>query len=312
MLRRLQKKSDPVAIEVKGPIEIEAIFPHLPDIAVALVNQDEKRTPIGFQEGGDYRSGRQERWRIEVRDAMKNHVPGVADLSRIGGGFTGYSLLKPNQKWHTTLHVRNFVQLVPGDYTLRVQYHDTDSIASMNWLGGRIVCQSEEIRLHVQPRVIDRTEKEKETIAELIEKVNGKEELRVLAASYSKGYHDFITPDSPEGRLLSLGWKAVPQMIDEVVNEVTPPRRRAWLLGLLFSITTYHDPRGADGVLPDHRSVSGGWSVQGGFDDRTSSGGGSFGSMSEVRNTKRDMTKQLEFAGRWEAFHKYLVVRSEK
>ena len=37
----------------------------------------------------------------------------------------------------------------------------------MNWLAGRIVSQSRKIRLHVQPRVIDVTAKEKEAIIKL-------------------------------------------------------------------------------------------------------------------------------------------------
>jgi hypothetical protein len=57
----------------------------------------------------------------------------------------------------------------------------------MNWLAGRIVSQSRKIRLHVQPRVIDVTAKEKETIAHLLEKLNMKGEIKVLAGTYHKG-----------------------------------------------------------------------------------------------------------------------------
>ena len=136
--------------------------------------------------GGNYRGGRQERWRLEVRDAKGNQVP-LQEWSGDGGGLFGYAILKPDQKWHTTLKVSSFVDLVPGDYTLRVQYHDSDEIAGMNWLAGRIVSQSEEIRLHIQPRVIDVTAKEKEAIAQLLEKLNMKGDVKVLAGSYTKG-----------------------------------------------------------------------------------------------------------------------------
>jgi tetratricopeptide (TPR) repeat protein len=281
-LRRLQKRIDPVKIEVRGPARIEAIFPHMPDLDVALVNQDEK-APVGYQEGGDYRTGRLERWRLQVRDAKGNDVPVVDFLSSFGGGLTRDSILKPEQKWEATLQVRSYVHLLPGDYTLQVQYHDIDPIAGMDWIGGRVVCKSEEIRVHVQPRVIDLSAAERKTIADLIEKVTGKDELRLPDGIYGKNHHKWIAPESPQGKLLSLDWKAVPQMIDEVTEEATSPRRRAWLLMILFATTTCHDPRDEDGVLPDR-----------------------------ARAGKIDHEAQFRFARRWEAFRDYIVVREGK
>jgi tetratricopeptide (TPR) repeat protein len=288
-LRRLQKLSDPVKIEVRGPARIEAIFPHIPDLDVALVNRDEKRVPVGYQAGGDYRTGRLERWRLQVRDAKGIDVPVVSYLSEFGGGLTGYAILKPDQKWEAALRVRSYVYLLPGDYTLEVQYHDLDSIAGLDWIGGRIVCKSDEIRLHVQPRVIDTSAAEQKTIADLIESLNGKDELRLLDGPYGKDHHKLIAPESPQGKLLSLGWKAVPKMIDEVTDEATSPRRRAWLLTILFTTTTCHNPHDEDGVLPDYRGP--GFSRSG---------------------AKIDHEAQLRFARRWEAFRDYIVVRTGK
>ncbi|MBI1829908.1 MAG: hypothetical protein HYR84_00490 [Planctomycetes bacterium] len=287
-LRRLQKKADPIGIEVRGAGEIEAVFPNVPDLDVALVNQDERRAIVGYQAGGDYRTGRQERWRLDVRDAKGNSLPVIDYLSAFGGGLTGYSVLKPDQKWQTTLHVRSFIKLPPGDYTLRVQYHDIDSIAGLDWVGGRIVCQSNEIRLHIQPRVIDVSAEEKKTIDSLIEKIDGKQEVRVAEGPFGKEHHKLIAPDSPQGRLLSLGWKVVPPLIDEATHEATSPRRRAVLLSMLFTLTGYHDPRHESGVLPDYR-----------------------GPGESASNAKIDHAKQFEFAKQWTAFRKHLVVRGE-
>ena len=311
-LRRLQKKIDPVCVEIKSSTYVEAIFPHIPDIAVALVNRDEKRTSIVYQSGGDYRGGRQERWRFDVRDAKGNVVRVRDRLENEGGGMYGHSILKPGQKWQTVLKVSNFVELLPGDYTLRIQYHDDEEIAASSWLGGRIVCQSPEMHLHIQPRVIDLSASERKTIARLLEKLNDKGDVKVLAGTYGKGDHEFIAPDSPAGQLLSLGWKAVPQMIEESLNDITPPQQRAWMLALLFTITTYHSPVSEDGVLPAYAYAGSGWSVWFGTDEAMSSGGMSWSPPYRTDRSKIVLSKQLEFARRWEAFREYIVVRTKK
>ena len=311
-LRRLQKKRDPLDVEVKGPVRMEAVFPHVPDIAVSLLNQDERHHPIRFKMGGDYRGGRQERWRFDVRDAKGNVVLVRDRLDVEGGGLFDHAILKPGQRWHTVLEVSNFVELLPGDYTLRIQYHDDKEIAASTWLGGRIVCQSPELHLHIQPRVIDLAATEKKTIARLLEKLNDKGDVKILAGTYGKGDHEFIAPDSPAGQLLALGWKAVPQMIEESLNDITPTRQRAWMLGLLYSITTYHSPVSEDGVLPTFAHGGSGWSVWFGTDEAMSSGGMSWSPSYRNDRSKIVLSKQLEFARRWEAFREYIVVRTKK
>ena len=309
-LRRLQKKPDPIAVIVNGPAELEAIFPNVPDFDVALVNADEKRTPLGYMSGGNYRGGRQERWRLDVRDAKGRLVP-LQHWDGDGGGIFGYSLLKPGQKWHTTLKARNFVDLIPGNYKLRVQYHDSDEIAGLNWLEGRIVCQSREIPLHIQPRVIQATSQDKKAIGQLLKKLDLKGEVKVLAGAYSKDAHSFIPPDSPAGRVLSFGWKAVPQMIDECLNEATPPRQRAWMLALLHSITTYHSPAAREGVLPAFIMASPGWVVRSSPNEAMGNGGTGWSEPQRLETSKIVLSNQLEFARRWEDFRKHLVVRPQ-
>lgn len=314
VLRRTQRKDDPVAVVVKGPAEVEAIFPHVPDIGVALVNNLDEKTDLGFRKGGDYRSGRLERWRLAVRDAKGNHVPVRGDatdsIAREGGGLYGHGVLKPGQKWHASLPVNSYIRdLPPGEYTLRVQYHDRDEIAGLDWLAGRVVCQSPEVKLHLQPRVIDATAAERKAVARLIAQLDAKGEVKIFGGRYGKPAHDFIPPDTPPGRLLALGWKAVPQMIDAVLDESTHPHRRAWLLGLLHSATTRHSPTGVEGVLPDHTAVSPGWAIWFGGDEERSSGGMGWSGPSRVAGAKIDLAKQLQFAKRWADFRKHLVVR---
>ena len=51
----MQNKPDPLPVVVSGPDEMEAIFPNLPTLEAALVNQDFQKKPVTFQQGGDLR-----------------------------------------------------------------------------------------------------------------------------------------------------------------------------------------------------------------------------------------------------------------
>ena len=68
-LRRIQKKADPLKIVVSLPDDLTANITPLPIFDVALVSADVERTPLWIIQGGDYRSGRESRWRFEVKDA---------------------------------------------------------------------------------------------------------------------------------------------------------------------------------------------------------------------------------------------------
>ena len=63
-LRRIQKKPDPlvVVLEAKGPLEATPLS--LPRLKVAFKNVDCEKAAAGFTDGGEYRSGRQARWRV--------------------------------------------------------------------------------------------------------------------------------------------------------------------------------------------------------------------------------------------------------
>lgn len=309
-LRRIQKRPDPIRVEIRGEYELESIFPNVPNFAVALANRDGDALPVAYRKGGDYRTGRLERWRFAVETTKgEASLAEFGELFQFGGGLSSYSLLKPDEKWNASLTARDYVDLTPGDYTVRIQYHDSDTIADNTWLGGRIVSQSAPIRLHVQPRVVDVSMKDRQTVAGQIDKLESKGKVKVLAGAYDKGSHDFIPPDTPAGQILAMGWKAVPQLIDTATNKETPPVRRAWILGILYSITSRNTPCWKSGVLPDHLVRNAGWAIWYGTGEELTSGGIGFASTSSVSNTKIVPETQLEFARRWESFRKHLVVR---
>jgi hypothetical protein len=311
-LRRLQNKADPLKVIVKGRHDVECIFPNLPEFDVALTNVDIEEKSVWIKNGGDYRSGRQARWRFEVRDRKECPAPIKMPRSHEGGGIFGETNLNFDQSWKTALNMNSFLDLEPGDYTVRVQYHDEVLISDFMSTIGLMVSQSDPIRLHVQPRVIDVSEQEKKKGKDWLAKMDGHAPLKIVAGSYSKWDYDFVKPDSAPGALLTLGWKAVPILVDELSNNELTPIKRAWILALLFSITGQNDPRNEHGVLGSHEYREHGWQVWGGLSEEKSSGGVGFGSSGSVSGARIDISKQREFAKQWQRFKQNAIVVRER
>ena len=87
--------------------------------------------------------------------------------------------------------------------------------------------------------------------------------------------------------------------------------QRAWVLGLLYSITGFHDPQVAEDVLGPHRFAYPG--------DATSTKGVSTwgwgtGPVGVVLAAQRriDVKKQMQFAGRWKKWLKNNPIRITK
>src|SRR5262249_11650370 len=146
-----------------------------PEFTVLIANLDEeKRTVCGFTWGGDYRSGRLDRWRFEIRDDKGNLLP-VIRLYGLGGGVFARVMLEFGESWHNDFPLRAYSTIAaPGKYTMRVYYHNETTIAGSEDIDERITFRSDEIKLEVTPIPVWVTEKQrreaKEWISELPEK----------------------------------------------------------------------------------------------------------------------------------------------
>jgi hypothetical protein len=311
-LRRAEGRPDPAAVVASVPGEVESIFPNLPAVEAALVNRDVQKTPVTFKKGGDYRTGRQDRWRFNVLDVRGKAMPVKLHRGTIyGGGIFTMGVLKHEESWETVLHMRKFIDLPPGDYTVSVEYHDEETIADRPDTAGLLVCRSEPFKLHVQPRVIDVAKKDREAAREAIASLSDKGPVQILDGAYGKGAYDFIQPDSAAGRLLALGWRAVPTLLDELDNDRAADQRQAWVFAILYSITGWNDPRHDRGVLAGYESRGGVWSVSGGMNGKAHVMGLGLGGRTSVSGGKFDGAAQKAFAKEWKAVREYLVVREK-
>ena len=306
-LRRMQKKLDPVAVRIdpRLGVVVECVFPTRPEFPVALVNQDWEKQPVLFTFGGDYRSGRQERWRFDVRDERGRAIPvrerfGHGDL----GGLYSVAALDFGERWETELAMSSFVPpLPPGRYTVQILYHNTLGIARMRDVDGLIMSESLPITLVVTPPKLDLTDEKRREIEGLVKELDGAGRLKVVAGTYGRWAYELVPPDSAQGKLLAIGFDAVPVLIDALDDKELSPRRRQVILSLLFSHTGVNDPTEESGVTGSYQRIDGPWVIMGGggVNGIGFGGGGSGGGRIEPE-------KQAAFAKRWEPWKKWVRV----
>lgn len=308
-LCRIQNNADPFQIVVEGSHDLTCEFPEQPVLNVMIRNVDPEKRNIGFQESGDYRSGRQARWRIEVRDAAGRIRP-FKELHGIvmGGGLFNWTTLEPGQGWETTLKMSSFVEtLEPGEYQIRVLYHSELTIVDWEFVAGLVTCRSEPIKLKVARRSIQISDQQQQAVAKLLKEFDNKQPCKVVDGKYGEWAHNFIIPDTDYGRLLTLDWVAVPALIDDL-EQSDSPERRAHMLALLFSITGENDPNSGNPLGLPRRSALGpcsvlksGWRVwsKGRGDDGGGSGGFGFSSGPRAYESKLDPQAQDAFVKKW-------------
>jgi tetratricopeptide (TPR) repeat protein len=308
-LRRVQGRPDPVQIVVREPLVQESHFPDLPVFNASLRNVDSLGQPSGFTEGGDYRSGRLTRWRFQVQDSRGVPLPILNSNSGEGGRFERTSLHR-GEEWATMLSMSDYVAVPgPGEYKVRILYHDSRELMCFQLLAGRITCQSPEIRLKVSPRIIEVSAEERTRVKKWLKSLNPKGPVKVVAGAYGPWAHKFLDPTSPAGQILTPSWKSAAVLFEELPREDLPAKQRAWILALLFSITGANDPRDDPSVvLGDYESHERPRVISGGRPGQPPSGGSSWSEPWSVKGTI-DPNKQKAFARCWNGWKNYLVIK---
>ena len=265
-LRRVQKKPDPLTIEVSFPWLYKSNTRELPAFQVSLKNVHEEKAPVWIKHGGDYRSGREAPWRFEVRDANGKLLPQRQWHAMMGGGMFSQGPLAPGKSWKTTLPMDSYVKITePGEYTVRVLYHNEQTIADLDDVSGLILCSSKPFKLKVTkapPKVITLEAESHQRAKALIAGLREDGPIRVVMGEYDASFHDFIDPKSPEGQLHTMGWQAVPELLDALRDPKLSFRKRGWILAMLYVIACERDlnpfeSREMAGVLPayEYRSI---------------------------------------------------------
>ncbi|KPK49483.1 MAG: hypothetical protein AMK72_04485 [Planctomycetes bacterium SM23_25] len=292
-LRRVQKQRDPLALTLAQASELKSTWPELPVLKVTLANVDEGKCPIRIFVGDfAFHPTQWSRWRINVR--MSGGA--LAPVRPYGPGSNGnFCRLSFGNSVEVPLEMARYVHpLEPGEHTFWIEYHDVLPLTDDRDNTGLIVFESKPALLKIMPRIIKEGAAGRQAVASLAA-LDEAAVVKIFRGNYAEGSYDFLPPDSPPGRLLRTGWPAVPTLVEALRAEDLVPRRRAWILALLYSITGLADPRRVQGVLPDCEDK---W-VQGHWARQNAGMGWSMGSGKGTRAGEIQVERQIKFAAQW-------------
>jgi hypothetical protein len=278
-LRRIHKKPDPVFVDVAIPKDLEATTRNLPTFGVALKNVDEEKTAVVIAFGGNYRTGRLARWRFEVRDSRGKLLPQRDWEATRGGGMFMVRGLDYGKTWTASLPMGNYIKITqPGEYTVRILYHDRQTIADLDDVDGLIMCSSKPFKLKVAravPKVVTVPPGSRKRALALVAALPDDGPIRVVMGTYGPAFHKFMDPKSPQGQLHTMGCDALPGLLEALRDEKLSYRRRGWVLAMLYVFTGERDLNPLSwtkwhGVLPacEYRGLGCEGSISGGTPSR--------------------------------------------
>ena len=255
-LCRVNREPDPLAIEVKHTGEIVCLLPNRPSLNVQLANRDVQKRAFELWFGGDYGSGRQTKFSIEISDDERRALPAADPGPRAGGGGPMYP---QNFQWGDVepfgeLPLASYVAIDrPGSYTVRVLYHPNVGIADEGHTVGRIMYCSEPVRLTLKIPPFKLNNAVRYDARDWIAALPATGPVVVVHGPFGPWLSKQIPLESAAGHLLAMGFQAMPELLAELRRPDITLQQRGWMLALLSSITGFNDPipSGDWGFVPD-------------------------------------------------------------
>jgi hypothetical protein len=309
-LHRMKGLPDPAPVIVKGDKRREVMFPDMPELEVVVINKHPEQRRVAWTEGGNYRHGRRESFGFDVHRDDGKLMPVARPWSGFGGGFIKSVDLKSGEGWTEGTYLVAYAELLPpGRYRVRAAYAFGRDIGMILDKSATFMCFSEPIELVVVPHVIRLTPQERALSEQLSRALPADRPARMIQRGYEKDApQGFISSESPPGRLLKLGWKAVPALIGALEDKQFGPTQRAWAFALLYMIAgNYNYPLGdteweamfaaVESPLGPYRGIPQGarWTVDNG----------------KELPAKISVEAQAKLAERWIAWKKYIDVREK-
>lgn len=279
-LRRVQKKPDPISIEVTLPKDLKVFPGRMPSLSIKLKSADVEKNPIWINLRPTYfATRRQAKFRFEVRSADGVILKTILNpsLERHFGGLRCDGWLEFGGQFDTVLYMGDFTNIqTPGEYTVTLLYHARLPIADIEdetKLEKLIVFRSEPFKLVVEKphkRRIQLSQADREKVMSLVEALPNDGFVQIVGGVYDEDDYEFVSPKYEPGKILTLHWTAVPTMIDSLSGEILSLHQKAWVLSLLFTITGERDLNPIDfpGALPKYEGRMGQTSLGAHFSDQ--------------------------------------------
>ncbi len=310
-LHRTKGLPDPMPVIIKGDKSRTIMFPAMPELEVVVVNKHPEQRQVAWTEGGNQRGGRSESFGFDVHRDDGKLMPLAPRWFSPMGGIIYCVVLKSGEEWTNKIYLGSYVELLPpGKYHIRAAYAFGQDIATISDKSGTFMCFSEPIELVVVPHAIQLTPQERALAEQLSRAIPADQAVRMIEWGHQEDAPArFIPSDSSPGRVLKLGWKAVPALIGSLEDKQFSPTQRAWAFALLYMITGHNYPLGDtdgeassaefDGPLGPYEVIPPRhWHV---FER------GRDGKEREVLPDKINAASQTKLAERWLAWKKNLV-----
>ena len=299
-------------VMIKGDRKLKVTFPDMPELEVVVVNKHPEQRQVAWTEGGNQRGGRSESFGFDVHRDDGKLIPLAPRWFSPMGGITYSVVLKSGEEWTDKIYLGSYVELLPpGKYHIRAAYAFGQDIATISDKSGTFMCLSEPIELVVVHHAIQLTPQERALAEQLSRAIPADQAVRMIEWGHQKDAPaGFLASDSSPGRILKLGWKAVPALIGAIEDKQFSPTQRAWAFALLYMITGHNYPLGDtddeamwaafDGPLGPYESIPPRrWHV---------TEKGKDGKDREVLPDKINAASQTKLAERWVAWKKYINV----
>lgn len=243
ILRRLQQRADPVVVELECEPEFVATFADDIVLPVRLRNA-ETETHVCCEQPEWFDLDRHGRWRIEITPAagvrrIERHTPVVAI-----DGTAQLLILAPGESASFRIPLREQIEIDrPGTYTLRVLHHDALPIVDCASVAHLVTSAAPEIRLRMEPLTIELTHAELDEARRLVAAIDTHVPPLLVRPAVSGGMTATPQTDTDAAmRVIALGWKALPALLERLADANDTPARRAWTFALLHDVTGALDP----------------------------------------------------------------------
>lgn len=150
----------------------------------------------------------------------------------------GYRMLGPGESIPIRLDLGAYVRFPgPGEYEVRVLYHDEHDIADDPHVDGRVLAHSAPIIVRLAPWLIRMSRAELEDLLAALFALDTSRPVLLVAETWRPGLAFAGEPTSPADVLFRGGHRAVPLLLDRLQEPDLDVAERGWIFGMLWNTT---------------------------------------------------------------------------
>ena len=242
-LRRATGKPDPLALELLEAGPLTTTYPETPTVRFRLKNVDGAKESFTLTRAGDYRSGRFARIRVVARDLEGREVAVRTRFGLADGGVAERAVLAPGHSWTEEALLADFVEFtVPGEYEVRLAYHDRVAVADLDRVDGYALTWSAPFRVRLAPPPLVVARARVDELKGEFAAIDPAKPAPLVAMPWRADLEYDGAASSPADRLFRAGVEAVPALLELLEDKKQSVAARGLALAYLWNVTGMHEP----------------------------------------------------------------------